>query len=188
MERRFELRLEELLEDAVLDPRIPRGMLDRLERSRPERNSAAPSSFEPGATAIGRSSPSRTTGREFPRTSNPASSIRSSPPRNPAKEPARDSRSPMPSSTRSTAEPFRSTPRSGAEPGSTFGSRWTRRPPTRTPRASRPRALPALRRRREKAGAPARREAAASSTGSASRRRSCRNGILAPPLPDTPAG
>ena len=25
MERRFELRLEELLEDAVLDPRIPRG-------------------------------------------------------------------------------------------------------------------------------------------------------------------
>ena len=32
MERRFELRLEELLEDAVLDPRIPRGMLDRLER------------------------------------------------------------------------------------------------------------------------------------------------------------
>jgi len=32
MERRFELRLEELLEDAVLDPRIPHGMLDRLER------------------------------------------------------------------------------------------------------------------------------------------------------------
>ena len=32
MERRFELRLEELLEDAVLDPRIPEGMLDRLER------------------------------------------------------------------------------------------------------------------------------------------------------------
>jgi SRSO17 transposase len=32
MERRFELRLEELLEDAVLDPRVPRGMLDRLER------------------------------------------------------------------------------------------------------------------------------------------------------------
>jgi len=32
MERRFEVRLEELLEDAVLDPRIPRGMLDRLER------------------------------------------------------------------------------------------------------------------------------------------------------------
>ena len=32
MERRFQLRLEELLEDAVLDPRIPRGMLDRLER------------------------------------------------------------------------------------------------------------------------------------------------------------
>src|SRR3989304_8719707 len=31
MERRFEVRLEELLEDAVLDPRIPRGMLDRLE-------------------------------------------------------------------------------------------------------------------------------------------------------------
>jgi SRSO17 transposase len=32
MERRFELRLEELLEDAELDPRIPEGMLDRLER------------------------------------------------------------------------------------------------------------------------------------------------------------
>jgi len=32
MERRFELRLEELLRDAVLDPRIPEGMLDRLER------------------------------------------------------------------------------------------------------------------------------------------------------------
>jgi SRSO17 transposase len=32
MERRFELRLEELLEDAVLDPCIPEGMLDRLER------------------------------------------------------------------------------------------------------------------------------------------------------------
>jgi SRSO17 transposase len=32
MERRFELRLKELLEDAVLDPRIPEGMLDRLER------------------------------------------------------------------------------------------------------------------------------------------------------------
>ena len=32
MERRFELRLEELLEDAVLDPRIPEGMLDRLDR------------------------------------------------------------------------------------------------------------------------------------------------------------
>ena len=32
MERRFELRLEKLLEDAVLDPRIPKGMLDRLER------------------------------------------------------------------------------------------------------------------------------------------------------------
>src|SRR3990170_5923443 len=30
MERRFDLRLEELLEDAVLDPRIPEGMLDRL--------------------------------------------------------------------------------------------------------------------------------------------------------------
>lgn len=30
MERRFELRMEELLEDAVLDPRIPEGMLDRL--------------------------------------------------------------------------------------------------------------------------------------------------------------
>ena len=32
MERRFGLRMEELLEDAVLDPRIPAGMLDRLER------------------------------------------------------------------------------------------------------------------------------------------------------------
>jgi SRSO17 transposase len=32
MERRFELRLEELLADAVLDPRIPEGMLDRLGR------------------------------------------------------------------------------------------------------------------------------------------------------------
>ena len=32
MERRFEVRLEELLEEAVLDPRIPEGMLDRLER------------------------------------------------------------------------------------------------------------------------------------------------------------
>ena len=32
MERRFEIRLEELLEDAVLDRRIPEGMLDRLER------------------------------------------------------------------------------------------------------------------------------------------------------------
>jgi len=32
MERRFDVRLEELLEDAVLDPRIPKGMLDRLER------------------------------------------------------------------------------------------------------------------------------------------------------------
>ncbi len=32
MERRFELRLEELLRDAVLDPRIPEGMMDRLER------------------------------------------------------------------------------------------------------------------------------------------------------------
>jgi SRSO17 transposase len=31
MERRFEVRLEELLKDAVLDPRIPEGMLDRLE-------------------------------------------------------------------------------------------------------------------------------------------------------------
>ena len=31
MERRFEMRLEELLEDAVLDPRIPEGMLGRLE-------------------------------------------------------------------------------------------------------------------------------------------------------------
>jgi SRSO17 transposase len=32
MERRFEVRMEELLEDAVLDSRIPEGMLDRLER------------------------------------------------------------------------------------------------------------------------------------------------------------
>lgn len=32
MERRFEVRLEKLLEDAVLDSRIPEGMLDRLER------------------------------------------------------------------------------------------------------------------------------------------------------------
>jgi len=32
MERRFDLRLEELLEGAVLDPRIPEGMLDRLGR------------------------------------------------------------------------------------------------------------------------------------------------------------
>jgi SRSO17 transposase len=32
MERRFEVRLEELLEDAVLDSRIPNGMLGRLER------------------------------------------------------------------------------------------------------------------------------------------------------------
>ena len=32
MERRFELRLEELLEGAVLDPQVPEGMLDRLER------------------------------------------------------------------------------------------------------------------------------------------------------------
>jgi hypothetical protein len=32
MERRFEVRLEELLEGAVLDSRIPEGMLDRLER------------------------------------------------------------------------------------------------------------------------------------------------------------
>jgi SRSO17 transposase len=32
MERRFEVRLEELLDDAVLDSRIPKGMLDRLER------------------------------------------------------------------------------------------------------------------------------------------------------------
>jgi SRSO17 transposase len=32
MERRFELRMEELMEDAVLDSRIPKGMLDRLER------------------------------------------------------------------------------------------------------------------------------------------------------------
>jgi SRSO17 transposase len=32
MERRFELRVEELLKDAELNPRIPDGMLDRLER------------------------------------------------------------------------------------------------------------------------------------------------------------
>ena len=32
MERRFEVRLEELLDNAVLDPRIPEGMLDRLEQ------------------------------------------------------------------------------------------------------------------------------------------------------------
>jgi SRSO17 transposase len=32
MERRFEVRLEELLDDAVLNPRVTRGMLDRLER------------------------------------------------------------------------------------------------------------------------------------------------------------
>jgi SRSO17 transposase len=32
MERRFEVRLEELLEDAVLDRRIPEGMLERLEQ------------------------------------------------------------------------------------------------------------------------------------------------------------
>jgi SRSO17 transposase len=32
MERRFELRLEQLLDDAVLDRRVPEGMLDRLER------------------------------------------------------------------------------------------------------------------------------------------------------------
>ncbi len=32
MERRFEVRLEELLDDAVLDPLVTRGMLDRLER------------------------------------------------------------------------------------------------------------------------------------------------------------
>jgi SRSO17 transposase len=32
MERRFQVRLEELLDDAVLDSRIPNGMLDRLER------------------------------------------------------------------------------------------------------------------------------------------------------------
>lgn len=32
MERRFEVRLEELLDDAVLDSRIPNGMLDRLEQ------------------------------------------------------------------------------------------------------------------------------------------------------------
>lgn len=32
MERRFEVRLEELLDDAVLDSRIPNGMLSRLER------------------------------------------------------------------------------------------------------------------------------------------------------------
>jgi hypothetical protein len=32
MERRFEVRLERLLEDAVLNPRIPEGMLQRLDR------------------------------------------------------------------------------------------------------------------------------------------------------------
>jgi SRSO17 transposase len=32
MERRFEVRLQELLDDAVLDPRVTRGMLERLER------------------------------------------------------------------------------------------------------------------------------------------------------------
>ena len=32
MERRFEVRLEELLDDAVLDPRVTNGMLNRLER------------------------------------------------------------------------------------------------------------------------------------------------------------
>jgi SRSO17 transposase len=32
MERRFEVRLEELLDDAVLDPRVTTGMLNRLER------------------------------------------------------------------------------------------------------------------------------------------------------------
>ena len=32
MERRFEVRLEELLDDAVLDPRVTAGMLKRLER------------------------------------------------------------------------------------------------------------------------------------------------------------
>jgi len=32
MERRFKLRLEELLDGAVLHPRVPEGMLDRLER------------------------------------------------------------------------------------------------------------------------------------------------------------
>jgi hypothetical protein len=32
MERRFDIRLEELLDDAVLDSRIPDGMLERLER------------------------------------------------------------------------------------------------------------------------------------------------------------
>lgn len=31
MERRFDVRLEELLDDAILDERIPRGMLDRLK-------------------------------------------------------------------------------------------------------------------------------------------------------------
>jgi hypothetical protein len=33
MERRLELRLEELLADAVLDPRVPEGMPHRLEQS-----------------------------------------------------------------------------------------------------------------------------------------------------------
>ena len=32
MERRFDVRMEELLKDAVLDPRIPKGMLERLEQ------------------------------------------------------------------------------------------------------------------------------------------------------------
>ena len=32
MERRFEVRLEDLLEDAVVDRRICDGVLDRLER------------------------------------------------------------------------------------------------------------------------------------------------------------
>ena len=31
MERRFEVRLEELLDDAVLEERIPQGMLERLK-------------------------------------------------------------------------------------------------------------------------------------------------------------
>ena len=31
MERRFDVRLEELLDDAVLDERIPKGMLERLK-------------------------------------------------------------------------------------------------------------------------------------------------------------
>ena len=58
MERRFQLRLEELLEDAVLDPRIPEGMLDRLEQF-----------VEPFAARLTRPSPNhdRKTGSDSPR-------------------------------------------------------------------------------------------------------------------------